>query len=72
MIIRIFSKKARWFVGIKEYILYKLFGVLKEDYSIANATGMFNIYNLDWDDQALKIAGVTRINCLSLSIQLTS
>lgn len=53
-------KKARWFVGIKEYILYKLFGVLKEDYSIANATGMFNIYNLDWDDQALKIAGVTR------------
>lgn len=52
--------KARWFVGIKEYILYKLFGQLKEDYSIANATGLFNIYNLDWDDQALEIAGVTR------------
>ncbi len=52
--------KARYFVGIKEYILYKLFGQLKEDYSIANATGLFNIYNLDWDDQALEIAGVTR------------
>lgn len=53
-------KKARWFVGIKEYIIYKLFGVLKEDYSIANATGMFNIYKMDWDEQALQIAGVTR------------
>ncbi len=53
-------KKARWFVGIKEYINYKLFGVLKEDYSIANATGMFNIYKMDWDTQALKIAGITK------------
>lgn len=52
--------KARYFVGIKEYILYKLFGQLKEDYSIANATGLFNIYNLDWDEQALEIAGITR------------
>ncbi|WP_283679113.1 gluconokinase [Lentilactobacillus sp. Marseille-Q4993] len=52
-------KQASYFVGIKEYVLYKLFGVLKEDYSIANATGMFNIFNMDWDDQALKVAGVT-------------
>ncbi|MFC6255160.1 gluconokinase [Secundilactobacillus hailunensis] len=52
--------KARWFVGIKEYVIYKLFGVLKEDYSIANATGMFNIFKMDWDDQALELAGVTR------------
>ncbi len=52
--------KARWFVGIKEYIIYKLFGVLKEDYSIANATGMFNIFKMDWDDQALELAGVSR------------
>ncbi len=46
MIMPIYSSKPCWFVGIKEYILYKLFGVLKEDYSIANATGMFNIYNM--------------------------
>ena len=53
-------KKASWFVGIKEYVLYKLFGQLKEEYSTANATGMFNIFNMDWDDQALEVAGVTR------------
>ncbi|GLB47063.1 gluconate kinase [Philodulcilactobacillus myokoensis] len=52
--------KARWFVGIKEYVIYRLFGVLKEDYSIANATGMFNIYKMDWDDQALQLTGVKR------------
>ncbi|MEJ6399609.1 gluconokinase [Nicoliella lavandulae] len=52
--------KAAWFIGIKEYIIHRFFGTLKEDYSIANATGLFNIYNMDWDDEALKIAGITR------------
>ncbi|PWF99933.1 gluconokinase [Levilactobacillus bambusae] len=52
--------QARWFIGIKEYVIYKLFGVLQEDYSIANATGMFNMYKMDWDDQAMALAGVTR------------
>ncbi|MBW1605368.1 gluconokinase [Lactobacillus sp. Sy-1] len=52
--------KARWYIGIKEYILHRFFGVLKEDYSIANATGMFNIYNMDWDEDALKLTGVRR------------
>ncbi|QBP17864.1 gluconokinase [Acetilactobacillus jinshanensis] len=53
-------KKAHWFVGLKEYIIYLLFGTLKEDYSIANATGMFNIHTMDWDPTALKVAGVKR------------
>lgn len=53
-------RKARWFVGLKEYIIYKLFGALKEDYSIANATGMFNMHKMDWDTKALKLAGVSR------------
>ncbi len=52
-------KKARWFVGVKEYILYKLFGVLKEDYSIASNTGLFNIFKMNWDTQALKTAGIS-------------
>ncbi|USS86328.1 gluconokinase [Fructilactobacillus cliffordii] len=53
-------KKTRYFVGIKEYVNYKFFGTLKEDYSIANATALFNIFNMDWDDQAMSVAGVTR------------
>lgn len=53
-------KKARYFVGIKEYLYYWAFGQLKEDYSIANATGMFNIHTMDWDEKALKLTGVSR------------
>lgn len=29
------------------------------DYSIASATGMFNLQELNWDEEALKVAGVT-------------
>lgn len=52
--------KANYFVGIKEYVLYRLFGELKMDYSIASATGLFNIFQLDWEQQALAVTGITR------------
>lgn len=55
----IYDNAAYW-LGIKEYVFWRLFGVLKEEYSIASATGMFNIFNLDWDEQALEVTGVTR------------
>ena len=29
------------------------------DYSIANATGLFNMETLDWDAEALDVAGIT-------------
>ncbi|MFT8322710.1 MAG: gluconokinase [Bacillus sp. (in: firmicutes)] len=54
----IFSKTAK-FIGIKEYIFYKLFGKYMVDYSIASATGMFNLKELAWDKQALEIAGIS-------------
>ena len=31
-----------------------------QDYSLANATGLFNIHTMDWDDQALSVAKVRR------------
>ncbi|TBL78259.1 gluconokinase [Paenibacillus thalictri] len=46
------------FLGIKEYIFAKLFGKLVIDYSIASATGLFNLRALDWDEQALRTAGI--------------
>ena len=55
----IFDNSKYW-VGIKEYIFYRLFGVLKEEISIASATSLFNIFKLDWDEGALKEAGITR------------
>ncbi|KON89640.1 gluconokinase [Sporosarcina globispora] len=47
------------FISIKEYVFYKLFGEFIVDYSIASATGMFNLEKLDWDEGALEIAGIT-------------
>ncbi|MFD2617569.1 gluconokinase [Terrilactibacillus laevilacticus] len=51
--------KTRKFIGIKEYIFYKLFDRYLIDYSLASATGLFNLKNLTWDDEALQIAGIT-------------
>ncbi|MFD2214576.1 gluconokinase [Metabacillus endolithicus] len=48
------------FISIKEYVFYRLFGEYVIDYSIASATGMFNLEKLDWDDEALEIVGVKR------------
>lgn len=53
------ARSAR-FVGIKEYVFFRLFGVWIVDHSIASATGLFNLRSLDWDDEALAIAGVRR------------
>jgi gluconokinase len=55
----LFGRAAR-FVGIKEYVLFRLFGCYVVDYSIASATGLFNIERLDWDDEAIALAGVER------------
>ncbi|MFC4779081.1 gluconokinase [Paenibacillus sp. GCM10023252] len=47
------------FISIKEYIFYKLFHTYVIDYSIASATGMFNLQQLGWDEEALLVTGVT-------------
>ncbi len=54
---QVFEQAAR-FISIKEYILYRWFSRFVVDYSIANATGLFNIHTLEWDDEALAIADV--------------
>lgn len=47
-------KRASKFLSIKEYIIYRLTGNFVVDYSIASATGMFNIRELKWDEYTLK------------------
>lgn len=54
----LFARAAR-FIGIKEYVFFRLFGRYVVDYSIASATGLFNLAALDWDAGALEMAGVT-------------
>ncbi len=53
-------EKAEWFFSIKEYLLYRWFGEAIVDYSVASATGMFNLRKLDWDEAALGLAGITK------------
>ncbi|KGH97381.1 gluconokinase [Oenococcus oeni] len=53
-------KKSKHFLGIKEYIFHRLFKTNKMDISIASGTGLFNIFNLDWDQQALQITGLSK------------
>lgn len=48
------------FISIKEYIWYRLFREFKIDYSLASATGLFNIYELIWHAEALALAGITQ------------
>jgi gluconokinase len=54
----LFQKTSK-FIGIKEYVFFKLFGEYVVDYSIASATGMFHLEQLDWDKEALQVAGIT-------------
>jgi gluconokinase len=48
------------FVSIKEYVLYQLFGEWVVDYSLASATGLLRLDTLDWDEEALRIAGIEK------------
>ncbi|MEC0213830.1 gluconokinase [Paenibacillus ehimensis] len=63
-------QNAGKFVSIKEYVFAKLFGEYVVDYSIASATGLMNLRKLDWDEEALDVAGVSR-NQLSRLVPTT-
>ncbi|MBN8198915.1 MULTISPECIES: gluconokinase [Bacillaceae] len=52
-------KRTSKFISIKEYVFHKLFSEYIVDYSIASATGMFNLKKLDWDKEAVESAGIT-------------
>lgn len=52
-------KQTAMFADIKTYIFYQLFEKYVIDYSMASATGMFNLEELDWDKEALELLGIT-------------
>jgi gluconokinase len=47
------------FVSVKEYILFKLTGLWVADWSIASATGLFDIRKYAWDETALSLLHLT-------------
>ena len=50
--------RVRHWVGIKEYVLLRLCGELVTDHSTASGTGLLDLSRLDWDAEALELAGV--------------
>lgn len=56
---RLFSK-VRYWIGIKEYIIYRLTSCLVEDVTMAAGRGMLNVHTLDWDTDILNKVGITK------------
>lgn len=54
----IFDKTYKFISG-KEFIYYHMFGKFQIDYSLASATGLFDIHGLHWDQESLEFAGIT-------------
>jgi len=52
-------KKVSKFISIKEYVWHKLFDVYEADYSIASATGLFDIEKSQWSTNSLKLCGIS-------------
>ncbi|SEP07794.1 gluconate kinase, FGGY family [Mucilaginibacter gossypiicola] len=50
---------AHKFISIKEFIWFRLFGVFEVDYSIASATGLFDIVKKEWNEEAMTVTGIT-------------
>lgn len=53
------AAKAHKYISIKEYVFFNLFQTYVVDHSIASATGLLNLEKLDWDEEALAVAGIT-------------
>src|SRR3954452_10346109 len=54
------TQQARWWVGLKDYVLHHLTGELVTELSSASATGLLNVKARDWDDSALALARIRR------------
>lgn len=53
------GKKTWKYISIKEYIIAKMTGKYIVDYSMAAATGIFNIHTMQWDNKALGVLGIS-------------
>ncbi|MBM0231319.1 carbohydrate kinase [Micromonospora sp. STR1_7] len=50
--------RARWWIGLKDYLLYRLTGRLVTELSSASGTGMLDVRRRMWSRDALDLAGV--------------
>jgi gluconokinase len=52
------AARARWWVGLKDYLLYRLTGRLVAELSSASATGLLDMAARRWSPMAMDLAGV--------------
>ncbi|MGC4747363.1 gluconokinase [Micromonospora sp. DT201] len=50
---------ARWWIGLKDYVLYRLTGKLVTELSSASGTGMFDVHRRVWSPAVLNLVGVS-------------
>lgn len=50
---------ARWWVGLKDYLLWALTGTLTTELSSAGGTGMLDMATRTWSPMALELAGIS-------------
>lgn len=53
-------EKATYYISMQEYLIQKWFGEQIIDYSMASATGLLNIEKVDWEEEALELAGIRK------------
>ncbi|MFC2947838.1 gluconokinase [Virgibacillus sediminis] len=53
-------QQAASYMSMKEYLLKKWYGERVIDYSMASATGMYNLESHTWDKEALEVAGIRK------------
>ena len=53
----ILSKTTRY-VSLKEYVIFQLCGEYVIDYSLASATGFFNLKNMKWNNDSMSVSGI--------------
>lgn len=54
------ANKTKRFVAIKDFVIHDLTGRWATDTGLASTTGLLNLHDLDWDDEALAATGLDR------------
>ena len=52
------ARRAAHWLGLKDYVVYRLTGQLVTDHSCASGTGLLDLRTLDWYPPALALAGI--------------
>ncbi|MEU8154622.1 gluconokinase [Micromonospora sp. NPDC048986] len=50
---------TRWWIGLKDYVVHRLTGMLVTELSSASGTGMFDVHRRLWSSAVLDLAGVS-------------